>query len=95
MSWSELEELAPDVLIVMPCGFGLEAARADTFRHAQQLRTVAPKALEAQRVWVVDASSYFNRSGPRVVDGTEILAAILHPEIFPQANLVGRAARWP
>lgn len=94
VTWSELEELAPDILIVMPCGFGLEAGRADAFRHAQQLRSVAPEAFEAQRVYVVDASSYFNRSGPRVVDGTEILAAILHPEIFPQANLVGRAARW-
>ncbi len=48
-----------------------------------------------ERVYVVDASSYFNRSGSRVVDGIEILAALLHPEPFPHIPLIARAARWP
>ncbi|MGH7675648.1 MAG: hypothetical protein ACREMV_10290, partial [Gemmatimonadales bacterium] len=73
----------PDVLIVMPCGFGLEASRADALHHAERLYAVASKAIESNRAYVVDASSYFNRSGPRVVDGIEILAALLHPEAFP------------
>ena len=83
MAWEELEGLDPDALAVMPCGFGVEEAREDADRHAPRLRRVAPRALEEGRAWVVDASSYFNRSGPRVVDGVEILAGLLHPDRLP------------
>jgi iron complex transport system substrate-binding protein len=44
---------------------------------------------------VADGSAYFNRSGPRVVDGVEILAALLHPAVYPDAPLAGRAEPWP
>jgi iron complex transport system substrate-binding protein len=43
---------------------------------------------------VVDGSAYFNRSGPRVVDGIEILARIFHPEAMPGVTLAGRAEPW-
>ncbi len=43
---------------------------------------------------MVDASSYFNRSGPRTVDGVEILAATLHPGALPDVDLEGRGAVW-
>ncbi|MGH7546938.1 MAG: hypothetical protein ACREMM_02030 [Gemmatimonadales bacterium] len=95
MSWSDLAGSEPDVLVVMPCGFGLEASRADACRYAEQLHAVASKAIECDRAYVVNASSYFNRSGPRVIDGIEILAALLHPDAFPHIPLTGRAARWP
>lgn len=95
VNWSDLVGSEPDVLIVMPCGFGLEASRADAFHHAERLYAVASKAIESNRAYVVDASSYFNRSGPRVVAGIEILAALLHPDAFPHIPLIGRAARWP
>ena len=45
------------------------------------------------RVWIVDGSSYFNRPGPRLVDGLEILAHILQPNLFPKAPPPGAAAR--
>lgn len=93
-TWEALTGLDPDALIVMPCGFGLEAARGDADRHAERLRTVAPRAIRERRAHVVDASSYFNRSGPRVVDGVEILAALLHPERFGYHALTDRADRW-
>lgn len=95
VSWSDLAGSEPDILIVMPCGFGLKASRADAFRHAERLYAVAPKAIESNRAYVVDASSYFNRSGPRVVDGVEILAGLLHNEAFAYLPLTARAARWP
>lgn len=95
LAWDEIEGAGPDVLVVMPCGFGLEESRADASRHAEQLRRAAGRAIDSGRAYVVDASSYFNRSGPRVVDGTEILAAILHPGAFPGVDLGGRAERWP
>lgn len=93
VGWEELEGLDPDALTVMPCGFGVEEARADADRHADRLRRVAPRALEEGRAWVVDASSYFNRSGPRVVDGVEILAGLLHPERLPVPP-ADAARRW-
>ncbi len=93
-SWEELARLEPDVLLVMPCGYDLEAARRDADRYAERLQSVAPRALAEGRAFVVDASSYFNRSGPRVVDGVEILAKLLHPERFADVELEGRGARW-
>jgi iron complex transport system substrate-binding protein len=79
LGWEELEGSDPDVLVVMPCGYGLEASREEADRHADRLRRVAGRAIESGRAFVVDGSSYFNRSGPRVVDGVEILAGVLHP----------------
>jgi len=95
VSWADLERSNPDVLVIMPCGFGLDAARADASRHRELLCAVAARAIAFGRAFVVDGSSYFNRSGPRVVDGIEILAALLHPDVFPHLSLTGRAERWP
>lgn len=93
-TWDDLAGANPDVLVIMPCGYGLDASRADADRHAAHLRAVAPRAIANGNAWVVDGSSYFNRSGPRTVDGIEILAAVLHPDVLgppdPRA-----AARWP
>lgn len=83
VTWDGLEGLDPDALVVMPCGYGLRRARADADRHAERLWGVAPRAVDEGRAWVVDASSYFNRSGPRVVTGVEILGGLLHPERLP------------
>lgn len=94
VDWSELEGLDPDVLLVMPCGYKLAAARNDAEGHRARLLEIAPRAIESGRALVVDASSFFNRSGPRVVDGVEILAALLHPDRFPDAELAGRGAIW-
>ncbi len=71
MAWSDLRELHPDVVLVMPCGFNLEATRRDAERHVDQLRSLGG------RLHLLDASSYFSRSGPRVVDGLEILASAI------------------
>jgi len=79
-SWEALVGLDPDVLLLMPCGYGLVAARADADAHADRLIEVAPRAVETGRAFVVDASAYFNRSGPRFARGIEILAGLLHPE---------------
>lgn len=86
-TWDRLEGLDPDVLLIMPCGYGLDASRRDADRHADRLERVAPRAIANGRAFVVDGSSYFNRSGPRAIDGVEILAALLHPDRFdPRAG---------
>jgi len=94
VEWAELEGLDPDVLLIMPCGYGLEAAAMDADAAADKLGGLAPRAIREERAYVVDASSYFNRSGPRAIDGVEILAALLHPDRFGHVALDGRAARW-
>jgi iron complex transport system substrate-binding protein len=71
MQWSDLSELHPDVVLVMPCGFDLDETRRDAERHAEQLGSLGG------RLHLLDASSYFSRSGPRVVDGLEILEETL------------------
>jgi iron complex transport system substrate-binding protein len=79
----------------MPCGYGLERSRREAEDHAGQLREAAPRAVAVGRAFVVDGSSYFNRSGLRAVDGVEILAALLFPDLFPDYALPGKAAAWP
>ncbi|HKC38780.1 MAG TPA: cobalamin-binding protein [Gemmatimonadales bacterium] len=68
MEWSQLRELEPEIVLIMPCGFSLTETRLEAERHASELQAIGG------RVHVLDASSYFSRSGPRVVDGVEILA---------------------
>lgn len=94
LQWSELTSLDPDVLLIMPCGYGLEQSLQDADRAAHRLHTVAPRALAERRTWAVDGSAYFNRSGPRVVRGIEILAGLLHPDRqpVPPSDV---AAPWP
>src|SRR5579872_5280847 len=87
VSWEEIALSKPDVIIAMPCGFGLDRAEREL--------TVVPlppawhdlPAVRNGRVYAVDGSSYFNRPGPRLVDGVEILAAILHPDAWSTAPL--------
>lgn len=93
MDWSALEGLDPDVLLVMPCGYDLDAARADADAHADRLVPLASRAVEEGRAFVLDGSAYFNRSGPRAVDGVEILAGLLHPDRWPATDT--GSALWP
>jgi iron complex transport system substrate-binding protein len=93
VAWSDLNGLDPDVLIIMPCGYGLEASRAEADRAAEHLTRVASRAINEGRAFIVDGSSYFNRSGPRVIDGIEILAALLHPGAI-DTSTAGMAEVW-
>ena len=83
LTWEEVFEAAPEVLILMPCGF-------DVRRTIEEARRVLPgisggdafPAVREGHVWAVDANSYFSRPSPRLVEGTEMLARMLHPETF-------------
>ncbi len=74
-TWQEFTDAAPDVVLVSPCGFHLDGA-------AQQARAVAPNVPDAA-VWAIDADGLVVRPGPRLVDGVEAIAAILHPGAVP------------
>jgi iron complex transport system substrate-binding protein len=79
-TWEELAAVSPDIVIVMPCGYDAEIAHREAEMHRDELA-----ALGAGEIVAVDASAYFSRPGPRIVDGLELLAHILHPELFPDA----------
>ena len=76
--WAEAEAVRPELVVSMPCGYGTERAAAETRLHAEPIAR-----LGAGRVVAVDASSYFSRPGPRLVDGVELLAHVLHPDRVP------------
>lgn len=85
VEWDAVRAAAPEVLVLMPCGYGLEATLDEVQRLLDRPGGWPPAgadipAVAAGRVYGVDGSGYFNRPGPRVVDGVEILARILHPE---------------
>jgi iron complex transport system substrate-binding protein len=91
-SWDELAEWAPEVLVMMPCGFNLQQTMKQVWQHFGPFSSFASEdrtaffdlpAVRAGRVYAVDANSYFARPGPRVVEGTELLAHLFHPEDFP------------
>jgi iron complex transport system substrate-binding protein len=75
--WSEVEAVAPEVVVSMPCGYYAEQAAAETMRWRRHL------GLLGARVIAVDAAAYFSRPGPRLVDGVELLGHLLHPELVP------------
>jgi iron complex transport system substrate-binding protein len=80
VSWEDLAASRPDVVVVMPCGYDAPRALLEAHQHAERLQT-----LNAQRVVAVDASAYFSRPGPRLTDGVELLAHILHPGLLAPA----------
>ncbi len=79
-TWELVAAARPDVVVVMPCGYDAARAVVEAEEHAARLRV-----LGADRVVAVDASSYFSRPGPRLIDGLELLAHILHPDRVPIA----------
>ena len=79
-SWEEVAAAQPDIAIVMPCGYDAEIAHREAEMHRDELAS-----LGAGEVVAVDAAAYFSRPGPRIVDGLELLAHIIHPELVPEA----------
>jgi iron complex transport system substrate-binding protein len=73
--WDELAASAPDVIVAMPCGWDAVQARSEVEGHATEVA-----AIGAERIWSVDAAASFSRPGPRLVEGTELLAHLLHPD---------------
>jgi iron complex transport system substrate-binding protein len=80
LSWEMVIAAQPDVIVVMPCGYDAARALVEAEEHADRLR-----ATGAWRIVAVDASSYFSRPGPRLIDGLELMASILHPDRVPDA----------
>jgi iron complex transport system substrate-binding protein len=78
-----LERLEPEVVVIKPCGYPVERTLAELELLPRVLPWASWPAVRAGRVYVADGNAYFNRSGPRIVDSAELLAACLHPRWFP------------
>jgi len=81
VSWQQIHEADPEVVVFMPCGYDADAAAAEALPFVDR-----PELASADKFFAVHASAYFSRPGPRLVDGVEILAAALHPEVIPQSR---------
>ena len=79
-TWEEVAAAQPEIVIVMPCGYDAARALIEAEDFADRLRT-----LGADQVVAVNASAFFSRPGPRLIDGLELLAHVLHPDRVPQA----------
>jgi iron complex transport system substrate-binding protein len=84
-TWDTVAAAAPRLVVCMPCGYDADRAAQEARAYADPLRAVG-----ADRVVAVDAAAYFSRPGPRLVDGLELLAHILHPDLVPEAPAVVR-----
>jgi iron complex transport system substrate-binding protein len=83
--WMKFEDLAakdPDVILILPCGFDMDRAAQDLPALTTHPDWNGLPAVRARRVFMADGNQYFNRPGPRIAESLEILAEILHPELF-------------
>jgi iron complex transport system substrate-binding protein len=88
VSWDEVVAWDPEVLVIMPCGFNLQQSMQQIWNTFGRYASGSPhrffelSAVKNGRVYAVDANSYFARPGPRVVEGAELLARLIHPTLF-------------
>jgi len=82
MKFDDLVAKDPDVILLMPCGFNMERTATESYTLTSQPAWARLKAVREQRVYLTDGNQYFNRPGPRIAESLEILAEILHPQIF-------------
>lgn len=96
IKWEEAISASPDLVVLMVCGFDLEKTSAE-FHDLSKNKSWGSDFWETFKgeTYIVDGSSYFSRPGPRIVDGLEILAEIIHPEIFPRTRPTSDWVKMP
>ncbi|MCM0606480.1 MAG: cobalamin-binding protein [Xanthomonadaceae bacterium] len=86
MKWEDLVAQDPEVIYVMPCGWGIERARSEMHYLTSRKEWSTLRAVRSGRVYLCDGNQYFNRPGPRVVESLEIMAETLHSDLFHFKN---------
>ena len=92
--WDEVVAQDPDVLVIAPCGFDVGKGMAEMSLLAELPGWTSLSAVRDGQVFVVNSNAYYTRSGPRLVEGVEILARVLHPDQFDGELPAERVARY-
>ncbi|HYY76477.1 MAG TPA: ABC transporter substrate-binding protein [Gaiellaceae bacterium] len=87
MRWTDVAALEPDAVVLAPCGFDLDRVLAEIVPLDLSAHLLGTPARQESRVFAVDANATFSRPGPRVVDGAEVLAHLLHPDAYPDPGV--------
>lgn len=82
LSWEELQQADPDVLVLSPCGFDIERTMQDVSLLQQHSIWHTLQAVQQERVYVIDGNHYLNRSGPRLVESAALLARVIWDEVL-------------
>ena len=82
LEWESIIDSQPEVVVLMPCGFDVKRGLQDLPLLSDKDGWASLPAVKNNRVYVIDAGAYTSRSGPRLVDGLEILAEMIHPDLF-------------
>jgi iron complex transport system substrate-binding protein len=87
MTWGDVAALDPEVILLAPCGFDLDRTITEIDVDTLQGHLLETAARREGKIFAVDANAYFSRPGPRLVDGVELLAHLLHPEAYSDPGL--------
>lgn len=82
MTWEELVAADPEIIFVSPCGFDIQRTLEEMHLLSNRSEWKTLKAVASERVYVADGNQYFNRPGPRLAESLEILAEVIHPNVF-------------
>jgi iron complex transport system substrate-binding protein len=95
VSWREIHDATPEVVVFMPCGYYLDEAEEEGRRLYENPEFADTPAAREENVFAVDATSYFSRPGPRIVDGLDVMAWAIHPEAYrePPPDTIARIER--
>ena len=85
-NWEDIVSIDPDILLVLPCGYGINKTLSEMSRLTKKEHWRELTAVRQQSVYILDGNHYFNRPGPRIRDSVEILAEIFHPDQFGCQN---------
>ena len=83
VEWNQVRESDPEVIFVTVCGYNVQRTLAEISTLTEREGWNKMHAVRSGNVFVLDSPSYYSRSGPRLVDGLEIMAFLLHPDLFP------------
>jgi iron complex transport system substrate-binding protein len=93
IEWKAIVEYEPEIMILSPCGYDVKQVLAEVQTLSAYSNWDDIPAFRTSNIYAVNASAYFSRPGPRIVNGLELLAHIIHPEVFPETALAHEMKR--
>jgi len=93
VEWKEIVEYEPEIMILSPCGYDVKQVLAEVHTLSAYSNWDDIPAFRTSNIYAVNASAYFSRPGPRIVNGLELLAHIIHPKLFPETALAHEMKR--